>query len=70
MSTGYGDLMTELLSTAEAAHYLGVHPTTLATWRTEGRGPRYFKVGARKVRYRTDDIESWLEDNAHTSTTQ
>lgn len=58
----------ELLSTAEAAHYLGLHPTTLATWRVEGRGPRYFKVGARKVRYRADDIETWLEKNAREST--
>jgi predicted DNA-binding transcriptional regulator AlpA len=57
-----------LLNTIKAAEYLDIHPTTLATWRVEGRGPRYVKVGPRKVRYRPEDIETWLEANTHSST--
>ena len=30
---------TSLITTAEAAELLGVHPNTLANWRSAGRGP-------------------------------
>jgi predicted DNA-binding transcriptional regulator AlpA len=58
----------ELLDTVKTAQMLGLHPTTLATWRVEGRGPRFIKIGERKVRYRQDDIDHWLESNTRTST--
>lgn len=61
-------MTTELLSTNEAADYLGLHPTTLATWRTQGRGPRFVKVGSRNVRYRANEIERWLDENQRDST--
>lgn len=61
--------MTPLITTVEAARRLGLHPTTLGTWRVEGRGPKYVKLGARKVRYRESDIEDWLDRNTRTSTT-
>ena len=32
---------------------------TLARWRSEGRGPRYIKIGAR-VAYRGSDLNDWL----------
>ncbi len=60
--------MDHLLSTIETAQYLGLHPTTLATWRTQGRGPQFVKVGARKVRYRPREIETWLDKNERSET--
>ena len=34
--------------------------STMAHWRSEGKGPCYVKVGA-KVAYRGGDLNSWLE---------
>ena len=34
-------------------------PSTLAHWRSEGRGPAYVKLGAR-VGYRGSDLNEWL----------
>jgi hypothetical protein len=50
------------LDEVEAAAVLGVHPRTLANWRSQGRGPRYVAVGRRRV-YRISDLEDYL--NAH-----
>ncbi len=60
--------MTELLDTLEVARFLGIHPQTLAAWRSQGRGPKWVKVGARVVRYRPGDIEKWLRRNEQTTT--
>lgn len=49
-----------LLSAEAAARYLAIATQTLANWRSVGRGPRYVRVG-RVIRYRIQDIESWLE---------
>lgn len=57
----------ELLTVAQFAELLSVHPATLATWRYEGRGPRFIKVG-RHVRYRLADINTWLDEQARSST--
>jgi predicted site-specific integrase-resolvase len=56
-----------MIDTLELARRLEVHPVTLATWRTEGKGPRFVRVG-RRVRYRMSDIERWLVENERTST--
>lgn len=60
--------MTELLKADEAARWLGVHPVTLAAWRSRGEGPKWIKIGARNVRYRSNDIEKWLRANEQTTT--
>ena len=56
-----------LLSTKELAEVLDVHTATLATWRHEGRGPRFIKIGS-NVRYRRSDIDDWLEAQTRSST--
>jgi hypothetical protein len=38
------------LTEAQTAAILGVMPETLATWRSQGRGPKYRKFG-RRVEY-------------------
>lgn len=51
----------ELLKNTEAAaEYLGTAESTLANWRSAGRGPKYLKLGA-KVYYRLADLDSWMQ---------
>lgn len=51
-----------LLTTAEAAEYLGLKPATLETWRWAGKGPSYLKLHGASVRYRRRDLERWVEE--------
>ena len=51
----------QLLTTEQAAEFLGLRPQTLALWRSSRRYElRFLKVG-RLVRYRRADLESWLD---------
>ncbi len=43
-----------------AAAYLGVEPGTMKFWRAKGGGPRYYTVGNKLVRYRTEDLDTFL----------
>jgi len=36
---------------------------TLRRWRSEGRGPRYLKVGGTLVRYKPEDVEEFLNSS-------
>jgi hypothetical protein len=57
-----------LLSTENAARYLGVSPRTLNNWRWEGtKGPAFVRVG-RAVRYDVRVLDAWISGNTHTST--
>ena len=58
--------VAELLSSEEAAAYLGVTKSTLATWRCIARRAiPYVKVG-RKVRYRKSDLDSFMKQRTAT----
>ena len=48
------------LIAGEAAKLLGLAPSTLAKLRLSGNGPVYCKLG-RRVVYRREDLEAWLE---------
>lgn len=51
-----------LLTTEEAAAYLGISPFTLAHWRSEGLPhPRAVQMGRRALRYRPADLEAFIE---------
>lgn len=50
------------LSYAEAAAVLGLRESTLRVWRSQGKGPSYYKVGS-AVRYKMDDLEVWIATN-------
>ena len=56
-----------LLTTHDAAAYLHVSPRTLEKWRLQGGGPRYRKLVHRVV-YTQGDIDTWVEEQARTST--
>lgn len=49
-----------LLSVAELGAFLGVPVATIYRWRHHQRGPVGYRIG-RHVRYRTRDVEQWLE---------
>jgi hypothetical protein len=49
----------ELIPAKQAAELLHLRVQTLASWRSVGRGPRWFKIG-RAAFYRLADIRSWL----------
>jgi predicted DNA-binding transcriptional regulator AlpA len=52
--------MPSLLTQAETALLLRLSPTTLATWRSRGGGPRFVKLGD-AIRYDLRDIETYLQ---------
>lgn len=50
------------------ARYPGTNRQTWAQHRYRGTGPAYFKVGARKVFYRPEDVTAWEESLTRTRT--
>ena len=54
---------TMCLSDVRAAAFLGLAPQTLRNWRFQGRGPKYCKIGGRRVVYRVQDLEEFLRKN-------
>lgn len=55
---------TPLMTTKEVAAYLNVAAGVLYRWRREGKGPRSIQF-PRGYRYRREDVEHWLEEQAH-----
>jgi predicted DNA-binding transcriptional regulator AlpA len=58
-----------LLDQSAVSMRLKVAVRTLERWRTVGFGPRWVKVG-RAVRYREDDVETWLASCERQSTSE
>lgn len=56
-----------VLTTGEAAAYLGLAVSTLNKWRCYGAGPQFIKLG-RAVRYRQDALERYVEVSTRNST--
>ncbi|HOQ47571.1 MAG TPA: helix-turn-helix domain-containing protein [Bryobacteraceae bacterium] len=56
-----------LLNEWQVADSCSISVLTLRKWRSEGRGPRYVKIGA-LVRYRPDDVDAWIQSHASQST--
>jgi predicted DNA-binding transcriptional regulator AlpA len=51
--------MYTLLTEEEVEKRLHVSLASIRRWRVERRGPQFIKVGS-LVRYRPEDLESWL----------
>ena len=54
-------LLPRMLNSTQVAQALGVNPSTLSRWRSEGVGPRVYWLGTASPRYREDDVLAWLE---------
>lgn len=59
-----------LLTTKEAAKFLGVSKAFLERDRWAGARIPFVQVGTRAVRYRATDIEAYLKAQARRSTTE
>ncbi|WP_409141917.1 helix-turn-helix transcriptional regulator [Cellulosimicrobium sp. RS] len=59
--------MKDLMTDKELAVELGTSPQALADHRYRGTGPAFVKFG-RKVRYRRQDVEAFLEANVYERT--
>jgi hypothetical protein len=57
------------LTTKGAAARLLVAPATLANWRSQGRGPRYLRIGG-KILYDNADLDAYEVSCRQTSTAQ
>jgi len=54
-----------LLTRKQAAQYMGLKPSTLADWATDGSGPPFIKLGPSqqaRVRYRKCELDSWIKN--------
>lgn len=64
------DTITPLFGdTRQVAARFGQSEATLATLRSRGGGPRFFKRGAR-VYYMFAEVQRWLEAGARSSTSE
>jgi len=61
--------MQALLTQREAAALLCLSERTLERFRVVGTGPPFIRAG-RLVRYREDDLESWIASRVVSSTSQ
>ncbi|WP_206535336.1 DNA-binding protein [Mesorhizobium sp. M7A.F.Ca.US.011.01.1.1] len=52
-----------LLNSEQTASRIGKSKSWLDHSRQTGTGPKYLKIGA-NVRYRLEDVDSWLEQQA------
>jgi excisionase family DNA binding protein len=59
--------MSQFLTTEQAANFLELSRRTLETWRTNGGGPGYVKLG-RAVRYHETDLVKFAEQGRRNST--
>ena len=57
-------LIEQVLSLSELCAHLQVNAQTIHDLRSQGRGPRGFRVG-RELRFRISVIDAWLERMEH-----
>ncbi len=61
--------MTEgLLTTRQAAEFLGLKPSCLENWRWKGYGPSYVQVTRRAIRYQREDLDAFVQERRRSST--
>jgi predicted DNA-binding transcriptional regulator AlpA len=61
-STGTAMQTAALLTTEELAKLAHVAPDTVRYWRFKGQGPKHFRIGGKRVFYRVEDVQEWLDE--------
>ena len=56
--------LPRMLNSTQVAQALGVDPSTLSRWRSQGVGPRVYWLAKSCPRYREDDVLEWLDRNS------
>lgn len=59
---------SDLLNEYQVAVLLGFQASAIRSWRVKGTGPMFVKISGRGVRYRKQDIDSWVEAKLRSST--
>ena len=59
-----------LLTTKQAANYLGVSAAFLERDRWAGAQIPFIKIGTRSVRYRLSDLDAYIESKVRVSTSE
>lgn len=57
-----------LLKPEEVAKILRMKPRSLERWRARGYGPPHVKISGRRVRYRSPDLDRWINSRLRAST--
>ncbi len=60
-------LLPKVITARTAACFVGLSESTLAKLRLNGNGPTYCKLG-RRVVYRPEDLDAWLQSHATSDT--
>ena len=63
-------MKTALLTTPQAANYLGVSKAFLERDRWAGARIPFIKLGTRSIRYRLDDLEAYIQKQVWLSTSE
>lgn len=63
-------MKTALLTTPQAANYLGVSKAFLERDRWAGARIPFIKLGTRSIRYRLDDLEAYIQKQVRLSTSE
>lgn len=50
-----------LLTPTEAAELLTLQPSTLAEYRTKGKGPKFIRLAKNVVRYKLSDVLTYIK---------
>lgn len=53
------NIQQDTLDNTAAAETIGVAPSTLNTWRSRGKGPKFVRIAGR-IRYIKTDLAAWL----------
>ena len=60
----------DLLTTEQVAAWLGMTKQWLEIGRSRGYGPPFRKLGAKRVKYQRSDVNAWLDERRHRSTSE
>lgn len=52
-----------ILSVKAAAKVLNLHKSVLDRWRLQEIGPRWIRLGPKKIGYDLKDLLQWIDDN-------
>lgn len=52
----------KLLTPTQTGEYLGLPTTTLDQWRSQKKGPPFFKLEGHLIRYSLSDLDVWLAE--------
>jgi len=63
MNQNVRPLEREALAPRDVSIAYGISEGTLANWRCRKIGPRFYRLGGRKIAYFRDDLDQWAKAN-------